>query len=53
MKIDWFKEEKKKEKKSFKKEKFDTDTKSLMKTALALPIVAGGILIGTKLLKDL
>jgi hypothetical protein len=39
----------------FKKEskEFKTDTKSLMKTALAFPLVAGGILIGTKLVGEI
>jgi hypothetical protein len=57
MKNDWFKHEKntffKKEKRDLfspKKNKKEDFTKQAMKTAVALPLVAGGILVGTKLI---
>jgi len=36
-----------------KKEKFDFDLDKSLKTAVALPVVAGGILVGTKLIGKL
>ena len=49
----WFKEEKDNffQKKSKKPKKEFTDDK-LLKTALTLPLVVGGIVVGTKLLKS-